>query len=91
MDLNIAIHRIYPDAKYRLSKSDPPHKIIQWEDLRPQPSEADLLQEWEKYQQETNAKSAEDDFIKNNGTAYHAIVDGQRVEIILLPKGTIII
>jgi len=91
MDLNIAISRIYPHAEYRLSKSDPPHKIIEWRDLRPQPTEEQLLQEWEKYLQDEVIANTEKNYIENNGTSYHAIVDGRRIEIILLPKGAIII
>jgi len=91
MDLNIVIARIYPNARYRLSKADPPHKIIEWRDLHPQPLEAELEAEWGKYQQETASEKAEDDFIKNNGTSYHAIIDGRRIEIILLPEGATIL
>jgi hypothetical protein len=53
MDLIIAIARIMPRAKYRLSSSVPPHSIVEWRDARQQPSEAELSAAWVSYLEES--------------------------------------
>jgi hypothetical protein len=79
-DLNICINKICPGARYRLSKSDPPHKIIEWGDARPQPTVREIEDAWEAYKGEILAEAAAKDNFKMEAKAYEA----------LLPSGIII-
>jgi len=87
MDLNIAIARIYSDAKYRLSKANPPHEIIEWRDKRKQPTQTELNTVWQAYQQEESEKESLKSDIKQNGTPYYLLFKEEIRTVILLKKG----
>jgi hypothetical protein len=87
MDLNIAIAKIYPDAKYRLSQADPPHEIIEWRDERREPTSAELRISWEEHEFEEQKKDELKANIKDNGITYYLIDGSEEVrEITLLKK-----
>lgn len=81
MDLKIAIARIYDKAKYKLSSSVPPHKIIEWRDPRPKPSEAGLEASWASYEEEQaileQQKQTAINDIVNRGTQIYLYIDGE--------------
>lgn len=77
MDLNITIHRLHPNAKYRLSKANPPHKIVEWKELFPEPSNEELVAEWEKYQQEMSILAQEREDFKSTSKKFQAILEGE--------------
>jgi hypothetical protein len=86
MDLNIAINRLLPGAKYRLSGAIPPHKIIEWRDVRPQPTPEELQVEWEAYSLEMSAKEADLTNFKREATEYKCLLPGSDETIIILLK-----
>ena len=91
MDLNIVIPRIYPDAEYRLDKADPPHKIIEWRDIRPQPTTLELEASWLEYEQEKTEEDTKKENIRTNGTTYYLLDDEEVREIILFKKEEVIV
>lgn len=87
MDLNIAIAKIYPDARYRLSQANPPHEIIEWKDEKKQPTPVELQISWEEHELEEQKKDELKANIKDNGITYYLINGSEEVrEIILLKK-----
>ena len=70
MDLNIAIAKIYPDAKYRLSQANPPHKIIEWRDVREQPTEQELKFAWDDYNYEKEVINGDINDLEIKGANY---------------------
>lgn len=79
-DLNICINKICPGAKYRLNRANPPHKIVEWRDARPQPTVREIEDAWEAHKAEVLAEAAVLDYFKMEAQAYEA----------LLPSGIII-
>lgn len=86
MDLNIAISKIYPDAKYRLSKNDPPHDIVEWRDNRKKPTQTELDTAWNEYLEEEDKKDTLEAKIKNEGKKYQVLDAGNITEIYLLEE-----
>tara|TARA_Y100001938_G_C7939760_1_gene353697 strand:- start:40 stop:207 length:168 start_codon:yes stop_codon:yes gene_type:complete len=53
MDINHCIDHLGLNANtYRLDKSNPPHKIIEWTGSDPQPTQSELETAWAEIQQE---------------------------------------
>lgn len=85
VDLNIAINRILPGAKYRLSKSDPPHEVIEWRDVREQPTQAELGAAWNEYLKEEEDKVTLEETIKSEGKKCQVLdAEGSITEVYLL-------
>jgi uncharacterized lipoprotein YbaY len=80
MDLNIAISKIYPDAKYRLSQADPPHEIIEWRDERREPTPVELRISWEEHEFEEQKKDEIKANVKANGITYY-LIDSSTEEV----------
>lgn len=90
MDLVIAIERCCPGAEYRLSKSIPPHEILEWRDTRVQPTKSELDTSWASYIEECRldeiSKSTEETNIRNVGRKFRALLNGELVTIEMLEK-----
>ena len=56
MDINQCIDKLGLNANtYRLDKSDPPHKFIEWTGSDPQPTQAELETAWAEIEAEIKA------------------------------------
>lgn len=77
MDLNIAINRCCPGARYRLNKNDPPHEIVDWRDERPQPSLEQLQKAWEDYELLVLERTASLSDFKRDARKYQAFIEGE--------------
>ena len=56
MDINLCIDKLGLNANtYRLDKSDPPHKFIEWTGSDPQPSQAELETAWAEIEADQKA------------------------------------
>jgi hypothetical protein len=49
VDLNIALPALVPGCRFLLSKSVPPHKIIEWRGPGTQPTQKDIEAWWATY------------------------------------------
>jgi hypothetical protein len=88
MDLNICINKIYPGAKYRLSKSDPPHKIIEWRDARPQPTVREIEDAWEAHKGEVLAEATAIDNFRMENAEYEVLLPSGEFITLYLRKVT---
>jgi hypothetical protein len=84
MDLNIALNRVHPGATYKLSKADPPHEVIEWSDVRKQPTSEELQKVWDDYLLEQAKKETKKQEIISKGKSYYAYRNGEIEELILI-------
>jgi len=72
MDINQCIDNLGLNANtYRLDKSDPPHKFIEWTGSDPQPSQAELETAWAEI--EANQKATK--YQRDRKSEYASIPD----------------
>ena len=72
MDINQCIDKLGLNANtYRLDKSDPPHKFIEWTGSDPQPTQAELETAWAEIEAEIKATQ----YQRDRAEAYPSIKD----------------
>jgi hypothetical protein len=72
MDINQCIDKLGLNANtYRLDKSDPPHKFIEWTGSDPQPTQSELKTVWAEIEADIVATQ----YSRDRATAYASIPD----------------
>jgi hypothetical protein len=74
MDINLCIDKLGLNSnRYRLSQSNAPHEIIEWDSDNPntQPTQAELESAWAEYQAEQDSTQ----YARDRAAAYPSLTD----------------